>query len=212
MPATALLFAHGVPLTPESATAWGLLFLGLAGLLALIARLRRRRGHMPRLLTGAVFFGSLGLCYLATAEALRRGAGWPVLLAVWAAFPVLLVLAGSWLGSVPRAAGLRLPADAAEAERVYRRWDGLNGRYHVVADVRLADGTTLGGVVFDGDTGVAVECGGRPVSDQPELLGREVAAWVVTRDCSCGGRFGVASAEQLAAFRAGSSSPSGRGG
>jgi hypothetical protein len=108
-----------------------------------------------------------------------------------------------WLRPVPRPSGLRLPADAAEAGRVYRRWDSLNGRYYVVADVRLADGTALRDVVFDGDSGVAVEYTRRPLSDQPELLGRSVAAWVVTRDYSCAGRFGVSSPQQRAAFWAG---------
>lgn len=201
VPATSSLFAHGVPLTPEVATAWGWLFLGFACPLALTVLLRKRRGPAPQFLTGAALLGSLGLCFSATGEALRRGAAWPVLLAIWAAFPVLLRLARfGWLRPLPRSSGLRMPTDAGEAEWVYRRWDSLNGRYHAIADVRLSDGVVLGGVAFDGNTGVAVECGGRPVGDQPELLGREVVAWVVIRDCSCGRRFGVSAPEQRAAF------------
>jgi hypothetical protein len=43
-----------------------------------------------------------------------------------------------------------------------------------------SDGATLSGVVFDGDSGVAVEHAESPLSERPELFGREVAAWVVT--------------------------------
>jgi hypothetical protein len=99
--ASSSLLAHGVPLTPASAATWGWLFLGSAGLLASVAVLRGRRGPATRLLTGAALFGALGLCFSATAEALGRGAGWEVLLAIWAVFPVLLTLAGVVLTRVP---------------------------------------------------------------------------------------------------------------
>gem|GEM_PF-4403834 len=68
-----------------------------------------------------------------------------------------------------------MPADAAEAERVYRRWDSLNGRYYFIADVALTDGSLLRDVVFDSDTNVAVQV-------NPEVYGATISEWLVTRD------------------------------
>ena len=72
------LFAHGIPLTPETATGKGWLCAGLAillALMALIALLCKRRGSATRLLGGSGFCGLLALCLFATAETLRRGFG-----------------------------------------------------------------------------------------------------------------------------------------
>lgn len=104
------------------------------------------------------------------------------------------------LRPVRRAEAPRLPMDAWEAERVFQRWDSLNGRYYFRADVVLRDGSLRRDVLFDGDANIAVECDRRWVYLQPELFGRELAAWLVTEDYTAGGRYGRATAEQRDAF------------
>jgi hypothetical protein len=86
----------------------------------------------------------------------------------------------------------RLPFDALEAERVFRRWDSLNGRYYFKADVRLDDGTLLQDMMFDGDTNIAVEFNRQWLYLQPQLLGRDIVAWLVTKDYTGGTRHGDA--------------------
>ena len=68
----------------------------------------------------------------------------------------------------------RMPVDRDTARRVYAAWDRLNGRYYQRADLRLPDGTVLEGVLFDGDSRVAVEARGRPLPEQPDLFGVEI--------------------------------------
>ena len=95
---------------------------------------------------------------------------------------------------------LRMPTDETEARAVYARWDQLNGRYYVEADVRLSNSRLHRDVVFDGDTRVAVEVNGRPIYEQPMFIGQDVAAFLVTSDYSPGRQFKVATAEERAAF------------
>ena len=97
-------------------------------------------------------------------------------------------------------ATLRMPADRDEAKTVYDRWDRLNGRYYVKADVRLSDGRVYRNVVFDGDRYVAVEVNGRAIYDQPVLTGQQILAYVVTRDRSPGRRFPVATPDERRTF------------
>jgi hypothetical protein len=90
------LFAHGIPLTPETATLKGWLCVGLAilfALMALIALLCKRRGSATRLLGGSGFCGLMALCMFATAETLRRGFGLSAVLGVSIAFAVFGILA-----------------------------------------------------------------------------------------------------------------------
>jgi hypothetical protein len=94
----------------------------------------------------------------------------------------------------------RLPSDALEAGRVFRRRDGLNGRYYFEADVVLDDGTLLREMTFDGDTNIAVLFGGRWDYLPPSLFGRQIVGWLVTKDCTGGGRYGDATPEQREAF------------
>ena len=94
----------------------------------------------------------------------------------------------------------RMPATGEEAKAVYDRWDRLNGRYYIKADVRLTDGTYWRDMVFDGDSYVAVEAARRPLYEQPALFGREILAFLVTRDRSAGRHFKDASPEERAAF------------
>lgn len=93
-----------------------------------------------------------------------------------------------------------MPIDRDEAQAVYDRWDRLNGRYYIEADVRLNDGCVYRNVVFDGDRYVAVEVNGGPVYDQPEFFGQQVLAFVITSDYSPGRRFRVATPDERAAF------------
>jgi hypothetical protein len=99
-----------------------------------------------------------------------------------------------------RSATPRLPVDAFEAERVFRRWDSLKGRYYFEADVVIGDGTLLQDMVFDGDTNIAVEFDKRWIYLQPQLFGRDIRAWLVTKDRTPGGRYGDASREEREAF------------
>jgi hypothetical protein len=94
----------------------------------------------------------------------------------------------------------RLPSDALKAGRVFRRWDGLNGRYYFEADVVLDDGTLLREMTFDGDTNIAVSFGGRWDYLPPSLFGRQIVDWLVTKDCTGEDRYGDATPEQREAF------------
>jgi hypothetical protein len=87
------LIAHGLPLTPETATGKGWLCLGLAIPLALTALLCKPRASATRLLVGSGFCGLLALCFFTTAETLRRGFGLWAVLGVWIAFAVFGILA-----------------------------------------------------------------------------------------------------------------------
>ena len=51
---------------------------------------------------------------------------------------------------------LRLPENVDEYLAVRDRWDFLNGRYYIVADVVLSDGRYVRELVFDGDSRIAV--------------------------------------------------------
>jgi hypothetical protein len=93
-----------------------------------------------------------------------------------------------------------MPATLKEAKEVYCHYDRLNGRYYVKADVVLVGGGFLRDVGFDGDYAIAVEVDGRPVYDQPGLIGRRVEAALVTQDYSAGGRFGNASEAERQRF------------
>jgi hypothetical protein len=95
-----------------------------------------------------------------------------------------------------------MPVDGDEAKAVYARWDRLNGRYYITADVRLNDNCVYKNVVFDGDRCVAVEINGRPAYDQPEFFEQQVLGFVVTSDYSPGRRFKVATREERDAFLA----------
>ena len=95
---------------------------------------------------------------------------------------------------------LRMPADLEEAKAVHGRWDRLNGRYYIKADVRLGDGRVYRDVMFDGDRYVGVEANGRPIYDQPALIGQQVLGFLVTRDRSPGRRFEVATPDERATF------------
>lgn len=64
----------------------------------------------------------------------------------------------------------RFPIDRREAEQVYAQWDRRNGRYFHAADIALADGRRLVGVLFDADSGCAVEVDGRPVWECEDLF------------------------------------------
>jgi hypothetical protein len=97
---------------------------------------------------------------------------------------------------------LRMPRDSDEAQAVYTRWDRLNGRYYIKADVRLGDGRVYRDVVFDGDRYVAVEINGQAIYGQPEFFEQQVLEFVVTSDYSPGRRFTVATREERAAFHA----------
>jgi hypothetical protein len=90
--------------------------------------------------------------------------------------------------------------EPAEAERVFRHYDGLNGRYYFKADIVLEDGRLLADVTFDGDSAVAVEYQRRFVYEQPDLLNKQAETWLVTIDRSCGRLFGDASEEQRRHF------------
>jgi hypothetical protein len=141
----------------------------------------------------------IGLAFIA--KPLNLGEGF-LLLGVLLAFVVPVLVAVS--APLPRADSPQLPRDATEAERVYNRWDSLNGRYYFKADIAVEGGLLLRDVIFDGDTQLAVLVGRRRISLEPGLLGRRVVAWLVTQDCSCGflegQRYGDATAEQRAAF------------
>ena len=95
----------------------------------------------------------------------------------------------------------RMPESFAEAEQVFRRWDTLNGRSYFVADVLLEGGRLLTGVIFCGDSRVAVRHGRLPVYRQLNLVGRSVAAWLVTEDRSPGRLYGNATEEDRRHFR-----------
>jgi hypothetical protein len=95
----------------------------------------------------------------------------------------------------------RMPHSLAEAEQVFRRWDTLNGRYYFMADVLLEGGRFLSGVIFDGDSGIAVRHGRLPVYRQIDLVGRSIAAWLVTEDRSPGKPFGNAPEDERRRFQ-----------
>lgn len=94
----------------------------------------------------------------------------------------------------PRSDEPRLPESVAEAERIFRRYRSLNGRYYLVADV-VWEGELHLGVVFDGDSRIAVESNRCPVYQQPSLIGKRVQDYLITKDRSCGTPFGEADAE-----------------
>ncbi len=97
------LFAHGIPLTAETATGKAWLCVGLASLLALmalVALLYKRRRFATRLLVGSGFSSLLALCFFATAETLRRGLGLPAVLGIWVAFAVFGLLGELMLASM----------------------------------------------------------------------------------------------------------------
>jgi hypothetical protein len=68
-----------------------------------------------------------------------------------------------------------MPANSKQAAEAYRWWDDRNGRYFLVADVVLEDGTFLKDVIFDTDLQVAVEVGRRPAAEFPAYFGKRVA-------------------------------------
>lgn len=53
-------------------------------------------------------------------------------------------------------------------------------------------GRLLEGVILDGDLRIAVEYGGRPMHQQPDLIAKSVVAYLVIRDRSAGRSFGDA--------------------
>jgi hypothetical protein len=69
---------------------------------------------------------------------------------------------------------LRLPVSRAQGERIYRRWDRLNGRYYTETDLVLDDDTLLQDVTCDSDTRVALLIKSRKLWNYPQLLGRQV--------------------------------------
>jgi hypothetical protein len=95
----------------------------------------------------------------------------------------------------------RMPQSLAEAEQVFRRWDTLNGRSYLVADVLLKGGRFLSDVTFDGDSRIAVRHGRLPVYRQINLVGRDVAVWLVTKDRSPGKPFGNATDDERRRFQ-----------
>jgi hypothetical protein len=97
---------------------------------------------------------------------------------------------------------LYMPPSVERGKAVYQRWDRLNGRYYVTADVRLSDGSLHRGVHFDGDTRIAVLIGGQPAYEVAGSIGKQIVSYAVTSDYSSGRGFGVASPEERAAFEA----------
>lgn len=93
-----------------------------------------------------------------------------------------------------------MPDTIAEAVRVSRQYESLNGRYYFVANILLEEGRFLEAVTFDGDSRVAVEYGGHPLSQQPDLIAKPVVAYLVTRDRSAGQNFGDADEVQRQRF------------
>ena len=69
---------------------------------------------------------------------------------------------------------LRLPASLGEGERIYRRWDRLNGRYYTEADLVLDDDTLLQDVICDSDTRVALLIRSRKLWEYPQLIGHQI--------------------------------------
>lgn len=67
-----------------------------------------------------------------------------------------------------------MPKSKEEAERIYKAWDRLNGRYYFGADIEVAGIGLLRSVIFDSDTGVAVEIDGAPVSQYPSFFGKKI--------------------------------------
>jgi len=94
-----------------------------------------------------------------------------------------------------------MPQSLAEAEQAFRRWDTLNGRYYLRADVLLEGGRFLCDVIFDGDSGIAVRHGRLPVYRQIDLVGRSIAACLVTEDRSPGKPFGNAPDDERRRFQ-----------
>jgi hypothetical protein len=79
-----------------------------------------------------------------------------------------------------------MPENQEEAEQVYGHWDARNGRYYFIADIVLDDGILRRGVVFDGDSNIAVEINSNTLPVQPEFFGRLIVALLITLDCSLG--------------------------
>ena len=69
----------------------------------------------------------------------------------------------------------KFPGNDDEARAVFRKWDRRNGRYYIIGRVRLSDGSVLESVTFDGDSLIAVELAGRPISNHPELYLRDIS-------------------------------------
>jgi hypothetical protein len=93
---TLALLAHGVRLTPQSASAKGWLSLGLAsvlGLIALIELFRKRRTSAIRFLIPCCFLCWVGLCLFATAAACARGFGLLGVFGIWISFGLVGILA-----------------------------------------------------------------------------------------------------------------------
>ena len=67
-----------------------------------------------------------------------------------------------------------MPSNSNEAAKAYSWWDARNGRYFLVADVVLDDGTFLKDVTFDTDLRMAVEVGHRPSAEFPAYFGKRV--------------------------------------
>jgi hypothetical protein len=95
----------------------------------------------------------------------------------------------------------RMPESLAEAEQVFRRWDTLNGRSYLMADVLLEGGRFLSDVTFDGDSRIAVRYGRLPVYRQLNLVDRDIAVWLVTKDRSPGKPFGNATEDERRRFQ-----------
>ena len=110
------LFAHGIPLTPETATGKGWLVLGVAILLALtalITLLCGPGGSATRLLIGSGFCGMLAIGMFATGEALRRRFGFAAVLGIWIAFAVFGIVAELVVASMSQ----RASSHADEGDR-----------------------------------------------------------------------------------------------
>jgi hypothetical protein len=91
----------------------------------------------------------------------------------------------------PYSAEPRMPNTLEEAERVYHKWDILNGRYYFVADIVFTDGTSQKDVVFDGDSNIVVKIDGKKIVEQPSFFGQPIIEFLVTDDKTGGRRYTV---------------------